>query len=136
MIKLTNIAICGCNGKMGKVIYNVVSERADCKVVAGIDINTTQYADFPIFAKPNEMTVRPDVIIDYSHPSTLNGLIEYGLASGCAIVFATTGFSAEQIELIKKTAEQIPVFFTFMLSMHGWVSLFFVQAGFRGPRLT
>lgn len=117
MIKLTNIAICGCNGKMGKVIYNVVSERADCKVVAGIDINTTQYADFPIFAKPNEMTVRPDVIIDYSHPSTLNGLIEYGLASGCAIVFATTGFSAEQIELIKKTAEQIPVFFTFNMSL-------------------
>ncbi len=117
MIKLTNIAISGCNGKMGKVIFNVVGERNDCTVVAGIDLNTAQYADFPVFSKPSELTVKPDVIIDYSHPSSLDGLIEYGLSSGCAIVFATTGYSAEQIEKIKKTAEQIPVFFTFNMSL-------------------
>lgn len=114
---MTNIAICGCNGKMGKVIYNVVGERTDCTVVAGIDINTTRYADFPVYSKPSKMDVRPDVIIDYSHPSSLNGLLEYGLSTGCAIVFATTGYSAEQIAQIKKAGEQIPVFFTFNMSL-------------------
>ena len=37
---MTNIAICGANGKMGKNIYNCVIERDDCQVVAGIDIYT------------------------------------------------------------------------------------------------
>ena len=37
---MTNIAICGANGKMGRVIYDCVSNRSDCKIIAGIDINT------------------------------------------------------------------------------------------------
>ena len=114
---MTNIAISGCNGKMGRVIYNIVSDRDDCKVICGIDLNTTPYADFPIYSKPCDMTEKPDVIIDYSHPSTLDGLIGYGLSTGCAIVFATTGFSNEQISQIKKAAEQIPIFFTFNMSL-------------------
>ncbi|MBZ4670646.1 MAG: dihydrodipicolinate reductase [Oscillospiraceae bacterium] len=117
MIDLTDIAICGCNGKMGKVIYGIIKDRSDCRVVAGIDVNTNQYADFPVFPIPNEMTAKPDVIIDFSHPSSLEPLIEYGLSSGCAIVFATTGYSAEQIAKIKKASEQIPVFFTFNMSL-------------------
>lgn len=114
---MTQIAICGANGKMGKVIYDVISNRNDCKVISGIDINTEKYADFPIVSKPNELPVKPDVIIDFSNPASLDGLIEYGLTTGCGIVFATTGYSSEQIAKIKKTAEQIPVFFTFNMSL-------------------
>ena len=117
MIKLTQIAICGANGKMGKVIYDVISNRNDCKVISGIDINTEKYADFPIVSKPNELPVKPDVIIDFSNPASLDGLIEYGLTTGCGIVFATTGYSSEQIAKIKKATEQIPVFFTFNMSL-------------------
>ncbi len=65
---MTNIAISGCNGKMGKIIYNCICERDDCQVIAGIDINTKQYADFPIASKPSDLPVKPDVIIDFSHP--------------------------------------------------------------------
>ncbi|HNX65068.1 MAG TPA: 4-hydroxy-tetrahydrodipicolinate reductase [Oscillospiraceae bacterium] len=114
---MTEIAICGANGKMGKVIYDVISNRNDCKVISGIDINTLKYADFPIVSKPNELPIKPDVIIDFSNPASLDGLIEYGLMTGCGIVFATTGYSSEQIAKIKKAAEQIPVFFTFNMSL-------------------
>ncbi len=114
---MTNIAISGCNGKMGKIIYNCICERDDCQVIAGIDINTKQYADFPIASKPSDLPVKPDVIIDFSHPSTLDSLIEYALTNNVAVVFATTGYSQEQIEKIKTAGEQIPVFFTFNLSL-------------------
>ena len=114
---MTEIAICGANGKMGKVIYDVISNRNDCKVISGIDINTLKYADFPIVSKPNELPSKPDVIIDFSNPASLDALIEYGLTTGCGIVFATTGYSSEQIAKIKKAAEQIPVFFTFNMSL-------------------
>ncbi len=114
---MIKIAICGCNGKMGHVIYSCLSDRENCTVVGGIDLNTTQYADFPIVSAPDKLPVKPDVIIDYSHPSTLDGLIEYALTSGVAVVFATTGYSAEQITKIKTAAEQVPIFFTFNLSL-------------------
>ncbi len=114
---MTNVAICGCNGKMGRVIFNCISERSDCKVVGGIDINTTQYSDFPIVSNPQKLPFKPNVIIDFSHPSTLTGLLEYALSNGVPVVFATTGYSNEQIEMIKSASSQIPVFFTFNMSL-------------------
>lgn len=114
---MTRIAICGANGKMGKTIYNCISAREDCKVIAGIDINTEQYADFPIIDSPSKLPEKPDVIIDYSNPASLDGLLEYCLSTGTPIVLAATGYSDEQINKIKSAAEQIPVFFTFNMSL-------------------
>lgn len=114
---MTNIVISGANGKMGKVINNVISAREDCKVIAGIDINTEIYDDFPIVTSPLELPEKPDVIIDFSHPLALDGLISYALSTGTPLVLATTGYSDEQIAKIKSSSEQIPVFFTFNMSL-------------------
>ena len=114
---MTNIVITGANGKMGRVINSVISERDDCKVMAGIDLITDKYADFEIYSSPAELPEKPDVIIDFSHPSALGGLLDYCLSTETALVAATTGYNDEQIASIKKAAEQIPVFFTFNMSL-------------------
>ena len=114
---MINIAVCGCNGKMGQVIKSCIDERDNCKIVGGIDINPVQCADFPVVKSPDKLPVRPDVIIDYSHPSSLDGLLMYALTTGTAVVFATTGYSAEQITQIKSASSQVPIFFTFNMSL-------------------
>ena len=114
---MVNVTICGANGKMGKVIAAVIKDRADCTVISGIDLNTAPADGFNVYAKPQELPKKPDVIIDYSHPSGLNDLLEYCLSTGTAVVIATTGYTDEQISQIKKAAEQIPVFFTFNMSL-------------------
>lgn len=114
---MTKIVICGANGKMGQTIYRCIKERKDCKVIGGIDINTQQYADFPIYSAVNELPEKPDAIIDYSHPSCLTPLLEYCMTTGTPVVLATTGYSDEQIAEIKKTAAQIPVFFSWNMSL-------------------
>ena len=114
---MINIAICGANGHMGKVIADLCSKRDDCKVIAGIDINTEKYSDFEIYKAPSDIPQKPDVIIDFSNPVCLDMLIEYGLSNGTPVVFATTGYNDEQIARIKKAAEQIPVFFTYNMSL-------------------
>ena len=114
---MTNIAICGACGKMGRVINDIISNRVDCKVVAGVDKVSESYADFPVVATMSELPVKPDVIIDFTHPSLLDDLLDYCLTNGVAVVIATTGYSAEQIERIHKAAESIPVFFTFNMSL-------------------
>ena len=68
---MVNIAICGANGKMGKTIYNCVKNRDNINIVGGIDVNTDKYADFEIVSSPSELSTKPDVIVDYSHPSVL-----------------------------------------------------------------
>lgn len=114
---MTNIAICGANGKMGKTIYNCIKEREDCEVVAGIDMYTEQYADFPIVETPAQLPVKPDVIIDFSNPAVLDGLIEYCMSTGTPVVIGSTGCNEAQTAKIKSAAQHIPVFFTFNMSL-------------------
>lgn len=114
---MTNIAICGANGKMGKTIYSCIQNRDDCTVIAGIDIYTEQYADFPIVDTPAKLPVKPDVIIDFSNPASLDVLLDYCLSAGVPLVVASTGYNDEQIAKIKTAAQQIPVFFTFNMSL-------------------
>ena len=111
---MTNIAICGANGRMGHNIFNCAAEREDCTVVAGIDIYTKQYADFPIVETPAQLPVKPDVIIDFSNPASLDGLLDYCLSTGTPIVIGATGYTDEQTAKIKAAAQQIPVFFTYV----------------------
>lgn len=114
---MVEIILSGANGKMGHVIDKCVAERDDCKIVAGIDLNTTPYGDFPIYSKPSEYTGSGDVIIDFSHPSALDDLLAFAKERKIPFVAATTGYSAEQIDKIKEAAKEIPVFFTFNMSL-------------------
>ena len=114
---MVNIAITGANGKMGRVITRLIDQRSDCEVIAGIDINTDKNEYFPVVKTPFELREKPDVIIDFSHPSALDDLLSYCTMNGVPVVVATTGYTDEQVAKIKKTAEQIPVFFTFNMSL-------------------
>ena len=114
---MVKIAIAGANGKMGGVIARLAAERTDCKVIAGIDLNTAPNGSFPIVKSPFDLPEKPEVIIDFSHPSALEDLLSYCKMNGVPAVFATTGYTEEQISAIKQAAEQIPVFFTFNMSL-------------------
>lgn len=114
---MVKIAITGANGKMGRVIANLVAAREDCTVVAGIDLNDAPNGSFPIVKYPAELAEKPDVIIDFSHPSALDDLLSYCTINNVPLVAATTGYTADEIAKIKKTAEQIPIFFTFNMSL-------------------
>ncbi|MBR6044783.1 MAG: 4-hydroxy-tetrahydrodipicolinate reductase [Ruminococcus sp.] len=113
---MTNIVITGACGHMGRVIAEIISGREDCRVIAGID-KLSGGAEFPIVHSFNDLPAKPDVIIDFSHPSLLDDLLAYCLTNGTAVVIGSTGYSKEQIEQIHKAAEQIPVFFTFNMSL-------------------
>lgn len=114
MIKLT---LTGANGKMGRVLTEIIANRDDCTVISGIDLNDADNGKYPIVKHPSMLPEKPDVIIDFSHPSALDSLLEYCLSTGTAVIFATTGYSDEQIAKIKAAADQIPVFFSFNMSL-------------------
>lgn len=102
---------------MGHVIARLCSERADCEIIAGIDKFGDKYGEFPIFKSIFDMPEKPDVIIDFSHPSALPDLLSYCKMNNVPAVIATTGYSDEERAQITAASEQIPVFFTFNMSL-------------------
>ena len=113
---MKNVVIVGACGKMGRVIAEIIESRSDCQVIAGID-KLDGGAAFPIFHSVNDLKEKPDVIIDFSHPSSLDDILGYAQANGTAVVIGSTGYSQEQIAQIHKASGQIPIFFTFNMSL-------------------
>ncbi|MCM1298986.1 MAG: 4-hydroxy-tetrahydrodipicolinate reductase [Firmicutes bacterium] len=114
---MTKIVITGASGKMGRTIAALAKQRDDCEIIAGIDIIPAQFDYFPLVQRPFDLTEKPDVIIDFSHPSALEELLSYCKMKNVPIVIATTGYTDEQIAQIKAAAQQIPIFFTFNMSL-------------------
>ncbi len=114
---MIRILLCGCNGKMGRMVAACAAKRDDCEIVAGVDIRTEQTADFPVFSTPAECTVPVDVIIDFSHPLSLFGVLEFATTHHIPAVIATTGLSEEQQEAVRAAALKTPMFSSANMSM-------------------
>ena len=106
---MVRIIMCGCNGKMGRVISDLAAEDKQTKIVAGIDFNTTQYYDYPVFASPAECTVEADVMIDFSSPQRLTERLAMGIERKMPIVFCTTGLSEEQFAQVNEASKRIAI---------------------------
>ncbi|MDL2233140.1 4-hydroxy-tetrahydrodipicolinate reductase [Ruminococcaceae bacterium OttesenSCG-928-L11] len=115
--KVVKMIVSGCNGKMGRVITDCVASRDDCAIVAGIDLDTSMNGGYPVFSQASQCLVEADVLIDFSHPSALEPLLEMAVARGLPAVISTTGLSREQVETIEAAARKIPVFFSANMSL-------------------
>ncbi len=114
---MIKIIMNGCNGKMGQVITRLVQEDKDCEIVCGVDINAEEKGGYPVFKSIDECIVPADVIIDFSHPSTLTPTLEYAVRTATPIILCTTGLSAEQKEQIKVASEKVAIFFSANMSI-------------------
>lgn len=114
---MVNIAITGAFGHMGRVIAGIIGERSDCSVCAGIDKAGEPYGGFPLVNSVFDLAEKPDVIIDFSHPSALPDLLSYCKMNSVPLVIGTTGYSDEEKAQITAASAQIPVFFTFNMSL-------------------
>lgn len=114
---MNSILLSGCNGKMGKFIANCVDQRDDCEIIAGIDISNKKNDYFEVFESIDNFKKKADVIIDFSHPSSLEKLLEYAVSTNTPAVVATTGLSNVQLENIKEVSKKVPIFFSANMSL-------------------
>ena len=114
---MTRIILTGACGKMGRVIQDVVSKRDNCQIVAGVDKFGDNSASFPIYTSLSEVNEEADVVIDFSNPSLLDELLDFGKKTNTALVIATTGFDECQKKKIADASKECPVFFTYNMSI-------------------
>lgn len=94
-----NLAIWGIDGKMGQMIANIAKDNSYWTSIEGVSEN------IPV----SRLTKKPDVVIDFSHPSAINGVLAYCRENSIPLVIGTTGFTEEGLQLIDDTALKIPI---------------------------
>ena len=107
---MTRLILSGCSGRMGRAVEAVCAAQPDMEIAAGFDLLGAGERDFPVFSTPGDCDKQADVLIDFSRPDALNDILAFAEKSGCALVLATTGYSAEQQAKIDAMSAKVPVF--------------------------
>ena len=98
----------GCNGRMGRNVRAIAAENDDIKVVAGIDISEGDGA-FPVFMNAADCDVEADVIVDFSSPAALDGILKLAVSRGIPAVRCAPGYSEAQLALIKDVSRKVAI---------------------------
>ena len=106
---MTDILICGINGKMGREVYSLASQSTAFNVVCGVDKHTFGNFDCPVYTSLAEVNAHFDAIIDFSSPTALEGLLAAAREYGCALLICTTGHSPDQLKAIDEASKTLPV---------------------------
>ena len=106
---MIKILLSGCCGKMGTVISNLVSEFPKLKIIAGID-KFPKELDYPVFSSPDDVNIEYDVLLDFSHVSTLHKLLDLTEKTKKPLVICSTGYSQEDLDLINEKSKSLPLF--------------------------
>ena len=113
-----NVLICGIGGRMGREVLSLALEGyRGSTPVAGYDVNPVEIENVPVYNDLTKIKERPDVIIDFSHHAGTKPLLKYAVANKIPTVVATTGHTEEELELIKKSAKEIPLFHAANMSL-------------------
>ncbi len=106
---MVRIIMSGANGRMGKVITELAQNDPETEIVAGIDVISTGSEPYPVFTSAEDCDIEADVLIDFSSPKALDGLLALTEKKGMPAVLCTTGYSAEQLDRIREASEKIAV---------------------------
>lgn len=111
-----DIILSGCCGHMGRAVAEAAA-AAGHRIVAGVDRCTDGSFPFPVYPTAEAVAETADVLIDFSHPSALQGVLAAAIRRQLPAVIATTGLDDAQIAAIRETAAKIPVFFSSNMSV-------------------
>ena len=114
---MIRIILSGCSGAMGKVVSCCAAERSDMDLVAGIDHRADPELPYPLYSSPDKVERKADVLIDFSHPTLLHSLLEFGKKTQTPLVLCTTGYDKEQIQALETAAREIPIFYSRNMSL-------------------
>lgn len=106
---MINIILSGFGGAMGNNVIEVVSEDDSLDIISGVDRNLNKYYTFKQY-KTFENEIEGDVIIDFSHYSLVDSLLDYCEKNSKPVVICTTGLTENTENRIKELSKKIPIF--------------------------
>ena len=84
---MKKIILCGCGGRMGKVVADLCAKRENIQICAGVD-PAMPACDFPVYSSCAEVKETPDVIIDFSFHTAIGGILAFATKNNVPVVVA------------------------------------------------
>ena len=110
MIKVLDIILVGCCGRMGAAVTSAADGRDDLKIVAGVDIRDNGRCPYPVYGSIAGFDGKADVIIDFSNPASLPSVLEYAVKNNTPAVLCATGYDERDAEAIAEASAKVAVF--------------------------
>lgn len=105
------IILVGSNGKMGHKLESIAKEKG-IEIVAKVDVtNENGYTDISCVKED------ADCVVDFSHHSATEKICEFVKRTHTPAIFAATGQTEEEKEMILAAAKYAPVFFSANMSV-------------------
>lgn len=106
---MIRIVLNGCGGKMGKMVTECAKNFKNVEIIAGIDKFACE-SSYPVFKSASEVNVEYDALLDFSRADALTDLLALTEKTKKPLVICSTGFSDEQVALIKEKSKTLPLF--------------------------
>jgi len=106
---MIKIIMHGCNGKMGQVISNIISEDDEIQIVAGIDTSFHIANSYPVYKSIEQCVCKADCIIDFASAIAVDRLLEYSVSNRIPCVLCTTGLSELQLEKVEEASKKVAI---------------------------
>ena len=113
---MLKVIINGYSGSMGKVLTKCVNEDSELQLVCGVSKDDLD-VPFKTYHKMSDVEESADVIIDFSHHSTIDDVLGYATKTKTPLVIATTGFNEDELGKIKEASSIIPIFHSSNMSL-------------------
>ena len=86
------------------------------QIVAGFAKDVNDALPYPVY-NHLEISEEIDVIVDFSSPAALRELLDFAVSKNIGIVLASTGYSDEDVSVIKDASTKIPIIYSGNLSL-------------------
>ena len=93
------VAVLGAKGRMGSESIKAISECKDLELVASLDLGDSL---------DKLASSGAQVVVDFTHPDSVMGNLEFAIKNGISVVVGTTGFDQKKLNQIKSWLESNP----------------------------
>lgn len=107
------VIVCGALGYMGREVIRLVEEDSVFSSVIKVD----KAGGEGVYQNLQDYTQDADVLIDFSNHTAIEEIMTYCKEKKLPVVVATTGYTDEEVDIIMKATESVPVFFTANMSV-------------------
>jgi len=114
---MTQVVLHGA-GRMGSAVFEAAKQDADVGISAVVSLDPPDWQESALLLRSlDQLTERPDVVIDFSLPEGTCAAAEWCGESGVALLSGVTGLHAKAQNALRSAGERVPVLWSPNMSL-------------------
>lgn len=116
---MTKIILCGCLGRMGTAVHDLVAQTDGMEIVAGVDV-IVRPAPYPMYTNIADCDIAADVVIDFLPPTAVEEtlkLVDYCVRKHLPLIVCTTALPSHVEKAIAEASKHIAILQSANLSL-------------------